>query len=163
MSTADTWGDFYVAAAGASAALAGLVIVAVSVNVKPILKYPALPERAAATIGLLVLVLVSVSAGLIKAQPPRAFGVELLAFGLIGWMPQLLSVRAALRITPRPPRSRQAFALLSGQAVVVLVLAAGVLLAAAEPAGYYAVAAAVIGGYVVAILNAWVLLVEILR
>ena len=105
----------------------------------------------------------SVSAGLIKAQPMRAFGIELLALGLTGWIPQLLSVRAALRITPRPPWSRQAFALLSGQAIVVLVLAAGAMLAAADPAGYYAVAAAVIGGYIVSILNAWVLLVEILR
>lgn len=91
MSTADTWCDFCVASAGTSAALAGLVIVAVSVRVEPIPKYPALPEGAAATIGLLVLVLASVSAGLIKAQPLRALGVELLAFGLTGWTPQLLS------------------------------------------------------------------------
>ena len=74
--------------------------VAVSVNVKPIPKYPALPEGAAAAIGLLVLVLASVSTGLIKAQPLRALGVELLAFGFTGWTPQLMSARAALRITP---------------------------------------------------------------
>jgi hypothetical protein len=163
MSAADSWSDFFVASAGALAALAGLVIVAVSVNVKAILKYPALPERTAATIGLLVLTLVSVSAGLIKTQPLRALGAELLAFALLGWIPQLLSVRAAGHITPQPPWPRRAFALLSGQVVVILVLAAGILLAAADPSGYYLVAAAVISGYVVAILNAWVLLVEILR
>lgn len=163
MNTADGWSNFYVASAGASAALAGLVIVAISVNVKSILKYPALPERAAATIGLLVLVLAAASAGLIRAQPPTALGAELLALGLLGSMPQLLSVRAALRLAPRPPWSRQAYALLSGQIVVIPVLVGGVLLAAASPSGYYWVAVAVILGYIVAILNAWVLLVEVLR
>ena len=36
------WSDFFVAVAGAAAALAGLIIVAVSVNVADIIKYPQL-------------------------------------------------------------------------------------------------------------------------
>lgn len=43
------------------------------------------------------------------------------------------------------------------------MLIAGALLVAANPSGYDGLAAAVIGGYVVAILNAWVLLAEMLR
>jgi hypothetical protein len=51
MNPAGQWSDFFVATAGASAALADLVIVAISVNIKPILTSAALPKRAAATMG----------------------------------------------------------------------------------------------------------------
>ena len=44
----DGWSEFAVAAAGATAALAGLVIVGISVNIKEILAFPGLTARAAA-------------------------------------------------------------------------------------------------------------------
>src|SRR6185312_6154219 len=44
------WTDFFVAEVGASAALAGLVIVAISINVTRIISYPWLPGRAAETL-----------------------------------------------------------------------------------------------------------------
>jgi hypothetical protein len=52
------WGEFGVAAAGATAALAGLLIVAISVNVKEILASRVLVHGARATIASLVLAIV---------------------------------------------------------------------------------------------------------
>jgi hypothetical protein len=52
------WHDFGVAAAGSSAALAGLVFVAVSINLDRILTHPWLPDRVGETVVLLVAVLV---------------------------------------------------------------------------------------------------------
>jgi hypothetical protein len=43
---ADRWSDFGVGVTGAAAALAGLVFVAVSINLSEILKYRNLPGRA---------------------------------------------------------------------------------------------------------------------
>jgi hypothetical protein len=62
--------NFFIAAAGASPALAGLVIVAVSVNINSILKFSHLPARAGAAIGSLILILVASMAALVP--PPDA-------------------------------------------------------------------------------------------
>jgi hypothetical protein len=52
------WTDLFVAVAGASAALAGLVTVAISANIREVLRFNNwLPSRAAATTGVLVLIL----------------------------------------------------------------------------------------------------------
>jgi hypothetical protein len=48
------WHDFFVAQVGASAALAGLLFVAISINIKSILEMPWLPARAGLTILLLL-------------------------------------------------------------------------------------------------------------
>jgi presenilin-like A22 family membrane protease len=53
------WTNFFLSAAGASAALAGLVLVAISVNISRLLQFSHLPARAGATIGRLILVFVS--------------------------------------------------------------------------------------------------------
>lgn len=48
------WANFFVAEVGASAALSGLVIVAISINLQRILSFPQLPGRAAEMLILLV-------------------------------------------------------------------------------------------------------------
>jgi modulator of FtsH protease len=68
---ASEWTDFYVAGAGASAALAGLVFVAVSINVDRILQFRGLPERAVATVMLLLSVVLISLIGLIPRQSRR--------------------------------------------------------------------------------------------
>jgi hypothetical protein len=62
------WTDFFIAGAGASAALTGLVFVAVSINVDRILRFRGLPERAQATLMLLLGVVLVSLIGLIPGQ-----------------------------------------------------------------------------------------------
>jgi hypothetical protein len=58
--------ELFVATAGASAALAGLVFVAVSINVDRILKFEGLPERALETVLMLLSVVLVSIVGLIR-------------------------------------------------------------------------------------------------
>jgi hypothetical protein len=76
------WSNLFVATAGASAALAGLVFVAVSINIERILKFAGLPERGLETVLLLLGVLVVSVVGLIPGQGRPPLGVELLVVSL---------------------------------------------------------------------------------
>src|ERR1700710_2757492 len=76
------WTDLFVATAGASAPLAGLVFVAVSINLERILAFRGLPERALETLLFLVSVLLISVVALIPGQDHIALGIELLLLTL---------------------------------------------------------------------------------
>ena len=87
----DGWADFFVAEVGASAALAGFVIVAISINLSRIVAYPWLPGRAAETLVAPTGVLIVSSYMLVPHQPPEQLAIELLATGAAMWlMPSLI-------------------------------------------------------------------------
>jgi modulator of FtsH protease len=158
------WTNFFVAAAGASASLAGLVFVALSVNINRIIQVPHLPARAGATIATLILILVCSMAVLIP-QPPWVLGIEILVFSICGW---LLKARSAYRAiadrarTKRPVWESVSETLL-GQIQVLPFIAGAVLLIRDDASGFYWVAGGIIAVFVFSVFNGWVLLVEILR
>jgi hypothetical protein len=154
------WSDFFVAVAGAGSALAGLIIVAMSVNIQRIVEFPALTNRGAATVGLLILVVVSAAAGLIPEQPLPMLGVEILVFGLGAAVLVLIAARA-MRADVRQRSTLAKIALLVMQ-VLPFLIGAVVLLTGAG-AGLYWVAGGIVLVFIGSTANAWVLLVEILR
>jgi len=158
------WTNFFIAAAGAAGALAGLVIVALSVNIKEILAYPHLPPRAAAAIATLILILVSCMAGLIP-QSMAAFGLEVLLFGIGGWIIQSWSTRKSLLADAeyKRPWQESIFEIVTGQIQIVPFFVAGILLMMHNPHGLFWMVGGVIAIFILSVFNAWVLLVEILR
>lgn len=158
------WANFFTTAAGASASLTGLIFVALSVNINRILQVPHLPSRAFATIGTLLLILVC-SMAILVPQPPFAMRLEIVVFGVGGW---LLKVRSAYRsIAGGKLTGRPAFEAVTetalGQIQVLPFIAGGILLTAGDASGFYWVAGGVMAVFVFSVFNGWVLLVEILR
>jgi hypothetical protein len=155
------WTDFFVAGASASAALAGLVFVAVSINIDRILRIQGLPSRALATVLLLSVVLVSLI-GLIPGQSRAALAGELLGVGLVFAVAILVLTGRSMASRDRQRLHASSHWLLVGFGTVPVVLGAVSLFAEAG-GGLYWVAAGIVLATTGAVANAWVLLVEILR
>jgi hypothetical protein len=75
------WRDLFVGSMGASAALTGLLFVAISIDLEQILKFPNLPGRAAGSLGILVVALVVACCGLAPGQSLGALGTEIAVAG----------------------------------------------------------------------------------
>ena len=159
----ESWKDFYVAATGASSAMAGLVFVALSINLTKILTAPGLPARAAETILVLSAALIAGLVGLIPGQSAQTFGLELAAVGLTAWgVPTAFQIVAA-KANQYQSRGRFLLRVALHQVATVPLLMASVLMLTASSNGEYWLAAGMVLTLVVGLLNAWVLLVEIMR
>ena len=157
------WGDFMVATAGAAAALAGLIIVAMSVNIQRIIELPGMTSRAAVTIATLILIVISVSAALIPGQPLAILGLEILLFAA-GTMVMLIRSAVAMLRAAGPDYRTVTVVKVVLTAIQILLFAIGaVLLVTGAEEGMYWVAAGVLAVFIGSVANAWVLLVEILR
>ena len=164
METAKAWTDFFITAAEAAASLVGLVIVAISVNLQRILEQPQLPSRGAATIGTLVLILVSSMAQLIP-QPVTVLAVEIVGISILVWLLQFWSARHSVLayMASRRPPFESLIGIMIGQIQVIPFIVGGIWLFKSQSAGTYWIATGVIVTFICSVLNAWILLVEILR
>ena len=158
------WMGFFTAELGAAAALAGLVMVAISINLPKILEDPSLPGRAAETLALPTGVLVVASYVLVPGQPPVALGSEIVGAGALMWLlPTYLQLR--LRRAQGRGARWQTFVprVLLTQFSALPIIAAGVMILEGAPNAFYWMVPGVITALISTVINAWVLLVEILR
>jgi hypothetical protein len=162
------WSDFALAQLGASAALLGLVFVGMSINLKDFVGTPLLVNRALEAIVLLGSVLVTATAVLIPDQSRTACGIELVVVGGFVVLAVLrLQAGTHADVVARDDRGPTQASIMSrrimGLGSASLVVVAGVLLLAQVGGGLYWWPAAIVAAYVGALIDAWVLLVEILR
>jgi modulator of FtsH protease len=157
------WDSFFVAMAGAAAALAGLIIVAMTVTIKDILASKSLPSRAGATIASLVLVVVISGLALMPVQPPAVLGTELICVTAAVLVIEIVS---AVRITqerPARPVLENAYKIILGIGQLVPILIGAILIASGNATGVFWVAGGILLTIAFAMMNAWVLLVEVQR
>lgn len=157
----DHWHDFFVAEASAAAALAGLLFVAVSINLTRILAFPHLPTRAIEALTAFLSVLLVAMFALVPDQNAVAYGVEIAGSGFVVALIQFkalissheaiakyigLPLHAAMNLAPPLPFIIGGALIASGHAEAMYWTVPGVLLSIAS-----------------GIIGAWVLLVEIQR
>jgi hypothetical protein len=161
------WGELFLCAGGATAALSGLIFVGLSVNIRTVLGIDKregqnfLTGRALEALAALLTVLVISVVALTPAIRP---GV-LAAFILATAAGSAISPSRALHAS----RGKGALAgpallrLSTATGLTVTLLAAGLTLVAGHGGGLYWLTAAFVIAITVAAVNAWVLLVEVLR
>jgi modulator of FtsH protease len=164
----EEWHDFFLAVAGAAAVLAGLVFVGVSINLDTIMSNPTygLPGRALEALVLLMAVLIVTILLLVPDQGTVIAGAEVLAVGVVDWAAvviiQLLVLRNWRSLDPSfrwhlVPR------VVLCQVSTLPIVAAGIGVMGWGVGGLYWLVVGVVLSLLVAVLDAWVLLVEIHR
>jgi hypothetical protein len=162
------WHDFFLAVAGAAAVLAGLVFVGVSINLDMIMSTPGygLAGRALEALVLLVAVLIVTILLLVPSQGMLLAGVEVLAVGVVDWAAvmiiQLLALRNWRSLEPAL-RWHLVPRVVLCQVATLPIVAAGVGMMGWGIGGLSWLVVGVVLSFLVAVLDAWVLLVEIHR
>ena len=97
MTSIDHWTSFFQSSSSATATLAGMLVVAISINLSRILEAPGLSGRAAEALIPLAGVAAISLLGLVPDQSIRLFGWETLAAGALTWVANgVIHLRALL-------------------------------------------------------------------
>jgi hypothetical protein len=164
----EAWDSFLVAAAGASAALAGLLFVGVSISLPTIAASPRLVRRSLEAFVVLVEVLLVSTLTLVPDVDHTTLGVSLLAIAVPCW--GLITAAHARTLRDRPgaeagnaPRLSVPVQILLAQAATVPFIVGAATLIAESGGGLYWFAPGVLVAFTAALADAWVLLIEIQR
>lgn len=157
------WDNFFMAQVGASAALAGLVFVGISINLTKIIASGYLPNRAQEALLALLETLILSALFLVPGQTSFSLGVEVLATGLLAWGGVIALHRDSFRRMDAVFRSRAISAAVMGQLSAISIWVAGGVMLAMGSVGVYWLVPGLLLSYCVALANAWVLIVEINR
>lgn len=159
----DVWHDFLIAMAGASGALVGLLFVAISISLDQLLKAPNLLSRAAGCLELLTGVLMFCCAMLIPDLGTTAMGWIILLGGGGIWLAVTLSSIRGLRLGGPTYRRQSMIAVALFQLATIPQVIAGIAVFRIGDDALYLLAPAFMVAVIVAVLDSWVLMIEVRR
>jgi hypothetical protein len=154
------WTDFAVVTGAATAALLGLLFVAVSIRVEAVARSSEVANRSAQTMALLLTGLLTSVLLAVPGQSNRELGAELLALGVsAAGVAFVLDRRAGHR--DNDPFARWLHEINPTHATCALLVVAGVVLTLGHGRGLYLLVLALIAVLVGGVVNAWLILVRL--
>jgi len=156
------WLNFFGATASGAATLTGLVFVGLSINLHKILSISYLTNRALEGLILLVNIFI-VSLLSIVPQTTMFLGLEISGFNLIVWFIVLRLGLKMYRKSHKEHKRRNFAHIVLTQLAVLPFFAASFCFMIGDPAGFYILIGAIFMSYFKALMDSWVLLVEINR
>jgi hypothetical protein len=158
-----TWDSFFTAEVGASAALAGLIFVSITINLQRIVANPSVTLRAFQALLLLVGTFVLATLLLVPGQSPLEQGAELLAVTLVLWGALNGLERAAWRRASAVYRGFLTGHSIQIQIPYIFAAIGSIALLRSSPSALYWYVPATLASFLIAIFEAWVLTIPILR
>ncbi|GAC66235.1 hypothetical protein [Gordonia soli] len=159
----EAWSDFNVAVASASGALAGLLIVAMSVNIEKILAARGGTARSATAIASLAIGLLATCLCLVPNQPLWALGAEILGGTVLLAVYACSAVRYIVTDRTQPWHLMPVKVVLAVAPLALFVIGGVALIVTDSPGGYGWVAAGAVMAMLSGVAFSWIALVEFLR
>ena len=156
----DQWQNFFVMVGGGAAALAGLVFIAMSINLSIITRDATHKNRAIATLTGFTAVFMICGFALIGNQNYQWIGVEWLAVSLV---PTITYIRVYIRAT-KIGRSSVGLSIgrfIAGTTCYVTQIVGSVLLMSGYAAGLYVASVAMVLSFAFFISGAWLLIIGV--
>lgn len=157
------WESFMLPQVGAAAVLTRLIFIGVSISLSKILPSPRLPNRALQALILLLAILVMGSLLLVPGQPLVVYGVEVLVVGLLVWAALTALDVSSVRKAEIQFRRISIGNLILNQVTVLPYMIAGIAMLTSGSNGFYWIVLGIMFSFIKALLDAWVLLVEVHR
>jgi hypothetical protein len=157
----EAWHDFFVAVAGAAAALTGLIFVGVSLSLSKIITTK-LPDRASEALILLMTALI-ISCLCLAPQSSTLLGIEILVLGVLVWFFMLRLDLSVLRATDKEYRKHYQRMIVLTQLATLSYIISGIVTLVCGCGGIYWLIPAIVVSFGKSVLDAWVILVEIHR
>ena len=158
-----SWDNFFTAEVGAAAALAGLIFVGISINLQRIVQLPMVANRALQSLLILLSLLGIESLLLVPSPPALVLGTSVAGIAAAtGAALNFLELRSWREVEPRfrPVLRNHSVEI---QIPWVLVLVGAVALLTQSPGALYWFVPATLAGFLIAVVEAWIITVEILR
>lgn len=160
---ASLWSNLFAAETSASAALTGLLFVSLSINLQQIVKSRYLTARAGKALVTLTAVLLMSTLCLVPGQSADALGVEIGITALVIWTTVVLLHHRAVHGNPFVSRRTRNVHFVLAQASGLPMIVAAISLILGRGGGLYWLVLGTVFSFLAALLDAWVLLIEIQR
>jgi hypothetical protein len=157
------WANFFSAMAESAATLTGLIFVGASINLSKILSMPALPDRALESLILLLNILLASAQALIPGQAPEALGWRLLIISGIVWLFMIYLDTRIWRKGEKKYRRHAVQNMIFTQLAILPFIMASIVIVCQGYGGIYWLVPGISFSFIKAVIDAWVLLVEIHR